>query len=222
MRQNPNYIHSLTELAQPLRTSQPVTTSRNASKPPAARTAVSALTAARPILHTDDEISNLILVKMMLERLGYTVMSAVSAWDALSICQTQPISLVISDISKPKMTGFDLLEQLRASPATQALTFAFLTTRCDTITRNRGIALGADDYLCQPVPLRELSEKVGPLLLKSLALVPGLALPEFTGEGMGAIHPATFGGYSVEVFTGPQWEDVVISHRKLCSGTSGV
>src|SRR5262245_25970997 len=98
MRRNPNTIYSHNESANPLRaqSSQSVNPSRNASKPPPmAQTAVSALTVARPILHTDDEISNLILVKMMLERLGYTVISTLSAWDALSICQTQPISLVI-------------------------------------------------------------------------------------------------------------------------------
>src|SRR5262249_47507661 len=137
-----------------------------------------------------------------------------------SICQTLPISLVISDISKPKMSGFDLLEQLRADPDTHSLTFAFLTTRCDERTMKQGRSLGADDYLCQPVPLRELAEKVERLLLKSLSLVPGLALPDYTGEGMGETRRATFGGYSVEVYTGPQWEDIVISPRKLCSGTS--
>src|SRR5262245_21080721 len=132
MRYHPNLIYRRKWPERAIKTSPPMldeppeTTS---AMPTSVPTPATALTAARPILHTDDEVSNLILVKLMLERLGYTVISAASSWDALTICQTQPLSLVISDISKPKMSGFDLLEQLRSDSATKSLTFAFLTTR---------------------------------------------------------------------------------------------
>lgn len=179
-------------------------------------------TAARPILHTDDDSGSLLLVKMMLERLGYSVISAVSSADALRICQTQPISLVISDVLKPKMSGLDLLQHLRTNPSTRAITFTFLTTRCDTITMQDGLSLGADDYLCQPVPMRELAEKTQELLQKSLRQSEELPRSEFTGEGMGETEVVTFGGYSVEAYTGDQWSDIVVSPRKLAdSGRPG-
>jgi len=171
---------------------------------------------SRPILHTDDDSGNLVMVKMMLERLGYTVISAVSSNDALHICQTQPISLVISDVLKPKISGLDLLQLLRADSATAGITFTFLTTRCDAITMRDGLSLGADDYLCQPVPMKELAEKTQELLSKSLSRVGG-ANSEYTGEGMGDTRTITFGGYPVEAFVGDQWEDVVISPKKLSS-----
>jgi CheY-like chemotaxis protein len=88
---------------------------------------LSVLTARFPILHTDDEASLLHLFTLVLARAGLSVVSTAHAAEALRLCQQVPFSLVITDISKPGMSGTDLLARLRADPGTAHLPLIFLT-----------------------------------------------------------------------------------------------
>lgn len=124
------------------------------------------LTAQYPILHCDDDAGIITLVKMMLERAGLTVIGAVDARDTVTICQKAPVSLVISDVMKPGMNGFDLLKYLRADPATQPIPFMFLSSETGQHWRQRGLDLGAEEYLGKPVYPAPLVKAVTAVLLK--------------------------------------------------------
>jgi two-component system phosphate regulon response regulator PhoB len=64
----------------------------------------------------------------------------------------------------PGMSGFDVLEQLRADPATRHIAVLMLTARKDEPDRIRGLSLGADDYLTKPFSPPELVLRVGAIL----------------------------------------------------------
>jgi two-component system, OmpR family, copper resistance phosphate regulon response regulator CusR len=114
-----------------------------------------ASSALHPILVTDSDPQMAQLYQLILRRRGYkNIIEAPKTDQALLICQTQPISLVISDISKPVMDGMQFLEALRADPRTDNLPIIFVTTR--TLDRDQVLALGANDYLCKPFTADEL------------------------------------------------------------------
>ncbi len=85
------------------------------------------LTVRYPILHTDDELPLLDLFNLLLVREGLTVLRTTLGHQALDICQHVPVSLVITDISKPDLSGVQLLQRLQADPATAHIPVMFLT-----------------------------------------------------------------------------------------------
>ncbi len=69
---------------------------------------------------------------------------------ALRRLQSQPVHLVISDYNMPEMDGLTLLQNLRASPATQRIGFILISGRIDQALVDRGRALGMNNYLKKP------------------------------------------------------------------------
>lgn len=126
------------------------------------------LTAKYPVLLSDDDMCIVRMVKVMLEHAGLTVLATLDPRDTLRVCQLAPVSLVISDIMKPHMNGFELLDALRTEPVTAPLAFMFLTSNCHQ-ARRIGQQAGADACLCKPFSRRELVEMVEWLLLRRAA-----------------------------------------------------
>lgn len=73
-------------------------------------------------------------------------------------------ALVISDVMMPKLSGFQLVEQLRKDPDFERLPVLLLTARADGRDRVRGLRRGASDYLVKPFLPEELKARVGNLL----------------------------------------------------------
>ncbi|HEY9595138.1 MAG TPA: response regulator transcription factor [Spirochaetia bacterium] len=78
-----------------------------------------------------------------------------AAWASFS--ESLP-DLVILDIIMPRMDGLDLCRRIRG--VSDRVPVMFLTSRDDEFDRVLGLELGADDYLCKPFSLRELTARV--------------------------------------------------------------
>jgi two-component system, OmpR family, response regulator ChvI len=78
-----------------------------------------------------------------------------AAWERFS--DSLP-DLVILDIIMPRMDGLDLCRRIRG--VSEKVPVMFLTSRDDEFDRVLGLELGADDYLCKPFSLRELTARV--------------------------------------------------------------
>jgi len=124
-----------------------------------------ALTAAHPVMLSDDDPEMVGLLTMILERERLTVIGTVDPVDTLRLCRTKPISLVVSDISKPTMDGFEMLSRLRGDAVTRAIPVLFLSARCRAEDFETAQRLGAVGYLVKPIRPRELVETVQRVLL---------------------------------------------------------
>lgn len=124
------------------------------------------LTRANPVLLTDDDPHVLDLLRLMLEHFNISVVTTTWGDEALSMCRTMPISLVISDVMKPGMSGFDLLKQLRADPATRDIPLIFVSAGSGIQRILTAREMGADDYLVKPVSFQELGTCVCDLLVR--------------------------------------------------------
>ena len=116
------------------------------------------------VLIVDDEANILLSLEFLMQQSGYEVVTAPDAEDALEKIRSQPPDLVLLDISLPGMSGFDLLEILRSEEATHSLPVIMLTAHGREIEKEKGMALGADDYITKPFSTRELVTRVEALL----------------------------------------------------------
>jgi len=120
--------------------------------------------AGERVLVVDDEPDIVALVAYHLAKAGYRVSTASSGTDALDAVRRERPSLVILDLMLPGMSGYEVLEQLRAADATRDVAVLMLTARREEPDRIQGLSLGADDYLTKPFSPQELVLRVGAIL----------------------------------------------------------
>ena len=125
------------------------------------------------ILVVDDEPDIVALVVYHLAKAKYRVSSATSGSDALALAKRERPALIVLDLMLPGMSGFDVLDQLRADPDTASIAVLMLTARKDEPDRIRGLELGADDYLTKPFSPQELVLRVGAILRRVSANAAG-------------------------------------------------
>ena len=111
---------------------------------------------AERILVVDDEPDIVALVAFHLVKAGYRVSTAANGSDALRLALQERPALVVLDLMLPGLSGFEVLETLRADDATRDTPVLMLTARREEPDRIRGLSLGADDYLTKPFSPQEL------------------------------------------------------------------
>lgn len=116
------------------------------------------------ILVVDDEADIVALVAYHLAKSGYRVSTAASGPDALEAARRERPALVVLDLMLPGLSGYDVLEQLRAGDATKDIAVLMLTARREEQDRIRGLSLGADDYLTKPFSPHEMVLRVAAIL----------------------------------------------------------
>jgi len=116
---------------------------------------MNAPTAATPALPTvlvvDDEPANLALLTQLLQP-HYRVLAANGGAAALRAANAQPgPDLILLDLMMPELDGYEVLKRLRANATTQDIPVLFVTARSDPDDEERGLQLGANDYLTKPI-----------------------------------------------------------------------
>ena len=114
------------------------------------------------ILLVDDEPSIIELSRMYLERENYRIESVRDGQAALDAVERFHPALVVLDVMLPKLDGFEVLRQLRASQTD--ISILMLTARDEDIDKILGLEMGADDYLTKPFNPRELVARVKAIL----------------------------------------------------------
>jgi len=121
------------------------------------------------ILVVDDEPDIVALVVYHLAKDGFRVSSASNGNDALASARREHPALIVLDLMLPGLSGFEVLEQLRANDTTRDIAVLMLTARKEEPDRIKGLSLGADDYLTKPFSPQELVLRVRAILRRSAA-----------------------------------------------------
>ena len=112
--------------------------------------ASSPATAPRTILVVDDTPQNLTLLGELIQPY-YRVLIANSGQLALRIARTEPHpDLILLDIMMPEMSGYEVIEKLREEESTRAIPVIFITAMNAGEEEERGLELGAVDYITKP------------------------------------------------------------------------
>lgn len=118
------------------------------------------------ILVVDDEEDLCEILKFNLETEGYTVETALSAEEALTL-DLPSFNLMLLDVMMGEMSGFALARKLKNNDTTKDIPIIFLTARDtenDTVT---GFNLGADDYISKPFSIREVLVRIRAVLRRT-------------------------------------------------------
>jgi DNA-binding response OmpR family regulator len=116
------------------------------------------------VLVVDDDHKLIALVRMYLERDGFTVVPAYDGRQALDLFARHRPGFVILDVMLPEMDGVAVCRALRKRSEVPIL---MLTARVEESDKLSGLAVGADDYVTKPFSPRELAVRVRNLLKRA-------------------------------------------------------
>lgn len=119
------------------------------------------------VLVVEDEPDLLRTIAQVLREDGYAVDEAADGQDGLFKARSWEYDAIILDLLMPKLTGWQVLEQLRQTHKTPVL---ILTARDGVTDRVRGLDGGADDYLAKPFHLTELKARLRAIIRRSAGL----------------------------------------------------
>ncbi|AKJ28022.1 hybrid sensor histidine kinase/response regulator [Caldimonas brevitalea] len=105
------------------------------------------------VLLVDDHAVNRFIATSLIRRLGHRVTCAVTATEALALCEAQDFDLIFMDIQIPGMNGIELTHRIRAMEAARGwhCPIVALTAHAMPLDRVRCLEAGMDDYLTKPV-----------------------------------------------------------------------
>jgi len=104
------------------------------------------------LMIVDDVAENLLVLGELLQGAGYQVKVANSGHAALrGAAQAPHPSLILLDIMMPEIDGYEVLRQLHEAPTTRDIPIIFLTALDDARDEERGLELGAADYITKPI-----------------------------------------------------------------------
>jgi len=122
------------------------------------------------ILVVEDEPHIRDVLAGLLGALGYRLLMAVSAEQALDVLNVVSPDLVLTDVHLGAMSGIELCARLKADPRYELMPVVILTAVGDLEARVAGLAAGADDFFTKPVEFVELRTRLAALLRVKMLL----------------------------------------------------
>ena len=112
------------------------------------------------ILIVDDVISNVLLLKVLLGKEKYNILTASGGREAIEITVNQQPDLILLDVMMPEMTGFEVAAHLKNNTKTANIPIIFLTALNSTEDIVKGFQAGANDFITKPFNKEELLVRV--------------------------------------------------------------
>ncbi len=103
------------------------------------------------ILVADDDRGTKLLLKGPLESAGYIVHLASTGEEAIQMIRSNPPTLVVTDIVMPDVDGYTLLTLIKNEPACKNIPVIILSMKGLESEAEKGLSLGAADYIVKPI-----------------------------------------------------------------------
>jgi CheY-like chemotaxis protein len=137
------------------------------TKGPGAAAAAAAPSDKLRVLVADDEEDILKVEVWHLDKAGYHVIRARDGAELVEKAVREKPDMIITDVTMPKMTGFEATRMLRSRLETAAIPILMLTARSDKESELEGLDAGADDYMTKPFDSEKLLARVKILLKRA-------------------------------------------------------
>ncbi|HSQ27540.1 MAG TPA: response regulator [Anaerolineales bacterium] len=112
------------------------------------------------IVIVDDDLSGLRLLSNLLVEHGFSVRSARDGSTALMMIAADPPDLILLDILMPGMDGFQVCEQLKASPSSRDIPVLFISAQDDVNLKIKAFTVGGVDYINRPYKIEEVLARI--------------------------------------------------------------
>src|SRR3990172_1930894 len=119
---------------------------------------------ASKVLVIDPDPKNLQILKESLESSNFEVITTGNGKEAWDILQVNKPDIIISEVDIPKMSGFQLLENLQKDPLCASIPLVFLTNRRNLEDRIKSLRTGVKDYMIKPLHVKEVIARVQMIL----------------------------------------------------------
>ncbi|NEQ32157.1 MAG: response regulator transcription factor [Leptolyngbya sp. SIO4C5] len=120
------------------------------------------------ILIVEDESEIAQLIKLYLEKEGFSCETCRDGSRALQLFRDRQPDLIILDLMLPGLDGLEVCARIRQQPGSKDPYILMLTAKGEELDRIIGLSTGADDYMVKPFSPRELVARVRALLRRSL------------------------------------------------------
>ena len=117
------------------------------------------------VMLVEDEAALRETLAARLKREGYAVDTAADGEEGLYLGREVPFDVAIIDLGLPKLSGLELVKQLRTTEARYPI--LILTARGSWQDKVEGLKVGADDYLVKPFHVEELLARLNALLRRA-------------------------------------------------------
>ena len=116
---------------------------------------------ANKVLIVDDDAHIVELIRLYVEKDGFTTVIANNGKEALQKFKEEAPSIVLLDIMMPEMDGWQVCREIRRI---SNIPIIMLTAKGDTFDKVLGLELGADDYMVKPFEPKELVARLKAVL----------------------------------------------------------
>lgn len=120
------------------------------------------------ILVIDDNPDLLDIVDAILSDSGFIVAKSTSGEAGIEIAKTLHPDLILLDLNMPRLSGFDVLTQLKEIEETKNIPVAMFTVRSDLRDKKLSFQKGAIEYISKPFQYNKLTEKVEKILQRAV------------------------------------------------------
>ncbi|MEH2370343.1 hybrid sensor histidine kinase/response regulator [Nostoc sp.] len=112
------------------------------------------------ILVVDDTTTNLEIVFDILTNVGFKVITENDGQRAIKQVEFQLPDLILLDVMMPGIDGFETCKRLKENSATCDIPVIFMTANSDTLSKVKGLNIGAVDYITKPFHEEELLARI--------------------------------------------------------------
>ena len=116
------------------------------------------------ILIIEDEDNIAVALEFLMSRDGHSHRRLSSGREALAAIRQDRPDLVLLDIMLPDVSGYQIVQELRADPSLRDVRVLMMTARGSVMERRKGLALGADGFIAKPFELAELRAEMARVL----------------------------------------------------------
>ncbi len=116
------------------------------------------------ILIVDDEPNIVLSLEFLMKKNGYEVETATDGDQAIAAVEQQKPDLMLLDVMMPRKDGYQVCQLLRGREEFNDVRIVMLTAKGRDVEREKGLSLGADDYITKPFSTQDVVDKVSELL----------------------------------------------------------
>ena len=119
----------------------------------------------KKIVYIEDDLEMTYLIKMILERKGYEIISTNDGMEGFEIIEKEKPDLVLLDLMMPNIDGWDIYHQLKSNEDTNQIPVIVISAKAQPIDKVLGMQIAkVNNYISKPFRPQELLESIESIL----------------------------------------------------------